>query len=291
MSIRKYNAFIKVVETGSITKAAALLGHTQSSVTQLLNALEEDLGHKLLIRNRTGITLTEEGRALLPYIEDVVKKDELLSEEARRLKTPPYKTIRVGAFTSVAVSWLPAIFRAYQKIDSTVRFEVVDCGYNELEEMILRMRADFAFAPLPLSVKCRTNPLLQDELLAIVPKNHPLSKQKSCPLTAFETEDVISLVPAIDRDARSVYEAGGIIPNTRYTVEDDYALIAMVGKGLGISIVPKLMLDTNRNRDIAALPLDPHSYRTIGLVYPQNTPLRPEVEQFTSFIKEWIQNQ
>lgn len=288
MSIRKYTAFLKVVETGSITKAAKMMGHTQSGVTQLMHVLEEELGVSLFNRSRFGITLTKEGQLLLPKIQEIVDLDESLKKDAEALKGNLAKTIRIGAFTSAAVYWLPNIIKDYQAIDSSIRFEVFDCGYNEIEEALLNHKADFVFAPLPLNIKCRTIQLTTEPLLAIVPSTHPLASKDFCPISAFETENVLSLTPAVDRDAKSVYKKAGITPNIKFTVEDDYAQIAMVGEGLGISIVPRLMLTNNQNPNIKALPLKPPAHREIGLAFPPGEKVSGEIEQFTAFIQKWL---
>ena len=62
MSIKKYEAFVKIVEVGSLTRAAEELGYTQSGVSHMISALEEDFGFVLLRRSRAGVQLTEEGR-------------------------------------------------------------------------------------------------------------------------------------------------------------------------------------------------------------------------------------
>ncbi len=288
MSIKKYRAFLTIIETGSITAAAKKLNHTQSGVTQLLNSLEQDLGISLLIRNRSGIQLTEAGEKLLPYIRKVIDAENQVLQATEAVVDRPGHIMKIGAFTSVAVNWLPTILKDYQRIDATARFEVIDCGYNEIDGFLKRKEADFVFAPLPLALHCKTIPLYEDRLLAVVPIDHPLSGLQECPVSAFTTEPVISLLPQIDRDAREVFRQADITPNTRYTVEDDYAMLAMVEKGLGICIMPELMLaDANRSR-VALLPLQPKASRSIGLAFPPGAERNERVDQFTEFVQNWI---
>lgn len=288
MSIKKYRAFLTIIETGSITGAAKKLHHTQSGVTQLLNSLEQDLGVSLLLRNRSGITLTEAGNQLLPYIKEVIDADDRLLRATAELVDSSGHAIKIGAFTSVAVNWLPTILKDYQKVDAIARFEVIDCGYNEIDGFLKRREADFVFAPLPLPLQYKTIPLYEDPLLAVVPIDHPLAKKDTCPVSAFLSEPVISLLPQIDRDAREVFRQAGITPNTRYTVEDDYAMLAMVEKGLGICIMPELMLaDANRSL-VALLPLQPKASRSIGLAFPPGAERNERVDQFTEFVQNWI---
>lgn len=290
MSIKKYNAFLHIVECGSITTAAKKLGQTQSGVTQLLHALEKDFNTVLLKRSKGGIRLTAEGQKLLPYIKEVVDADTRLRSEVLKLSPSPGKVIKIGTFTSVAVNWLPEILKEYRNMEPDIRFELVDFGYNKIEEAMKDEQMDFCFVPLPISKKYKSFPLYKDRLLAALPKDHPLASLKSCPVSLFEKESVISLIDTIDRDARTVLQDCGIKPNIQYTVEDDYAMLAMVAKNLGICIVPELMLN-GFEKDIVFLELDPPSYRTIGIAFPSYEKISPQALRFSEFAIKWIQRQ
>lgn len=298
MSIKKYNTFLKVVETGSITKASTVLGHTQSGVTQLLSSLEQELGATLLIRSRSGITLTDEGKALLPYIKEVVSANEALLHAAENLTPSKEQVIRIGAFTSVAVNWLPAIIKEYGKKAPDVRFELIDCGYNEIAHKLQTNKMDLGFVPISATGELESIPLYEDRLLAILPSDHHFLENHSkneiaslhFPVSAFSSEPVISLIPEIDLDARTVFHKANVIPNTKYTVEDDYAMLALAKKGLGICIVPELMLPGNDTTGIVALELDPPASRTIGLAFPSGKTPSSVAQDFASFIQEWVLN-
>lgn len=287
MSIKKYTTFLKVVECGSITKAAEQLGHTQSGVTQLLHALEHDLGVPLLNRNRSGITLTEAGNRLYPYIVDVAEANSHLETAAARIKQEDDHTITIGTFKSVAVNWLPTIIKEYQQFEPEIRFELVNEGYNNIEKTLGSSAVDFAFIPLPTAVECITVPLYRDRLLAVFPAEHPATRQERCPISLFESEPVIGLMEYLDRDASTVMTDAGIHPNIKYTVEDDYAMIAMVEKNLGICIVPELIL-SGREYHVQIMELDPPAYRTIGIAFPANQTVKPTARRFADFVSRWV---
>ena len=290
MSIKKYNAFIQVVECGSLTTAARKIGQTQSGVTQLLHGLEKDFHTVLLKRGKNGIQLTKDGERLYPFIKDVVNANSRLMNEVHSLSIKSNKTIKIGAFTSVAVKWLPEILKEYRSLESDIRFELIDFGYNEIEAAMKNGQMDFCFAPLPLSKEYKTIPLYKDRLLAALYKEHPAASLDTCPVSLFETESVISLVATIDRDARTVLQTNGIKPNIQYTVEDDYAMLAMVSKNLGICIVPELMLN-GTEKDIVFKELNPPSCRTIGIAFPSYEKVNPEALKFSEFVVEWIQRE
>ncbi len=295
MSIKKYTTFLKVVETGSITKAAAQLGHTQSGVTQLLRSLEQELNIQLLTRSRNGIALTPQGSKLLPYIKDVVFHNEKLQQAAKSFTASDGTVIKIGAFTSVAVNWLPTIIKEYQKIAPDVKFELIDCGYNQIKQELQAHAVDLGFVPMASSDGPECIPLYEDRLLAVLPLEHPFlsgssGKQAAFPVSLFAHYPVISLIPEVDLDARTVFESAHIVPNTKYIVEDDYAMLALAKKGLGICIVPELMLHGNMDSSIVALELDPPALRTIGIAFPTGTQTKPGIQAFADFIRKWVIN-
>lgn len=299
MSIKKYVTFLKVVETGSITKAASVLGHTQSGVTQLLSSLEQDFEVQLITRSRNGIALTPAGERLYPYVEDVVASNERLLSEVNQVNAKQDTIIRIGAFTSVAVNWLPTIIKEYQKKEPDVRFELIDCGYNQLEQELKKQSMDLGFIPMSTAKELECVPLYEDRLLAVLPKDHPFFKSstenafggQSFPVSLFAKYPTISLIPEIDLDARTVFDKARIIPNTKYVVEDDYAMLALAKKGLGICVVPELMLGNEKNENIVALELDPPATRTIGIAFPSNNKRKTSVQTFAQFIQEWVSTQ
>lgn len=299
MSVRKYLALSKVIELGSVTAAASELGVSQSSVTQLLNSLEDELGVSLLTRSRSGVRLTDDGSALLPLMQEVLKADAsvhaLAEELSRTEEDEPGVVIRIGSFTSVAVNWLPDILREFSKEEPDVSIELIDGGYNNIEKTFAEHPIDFGFVRLPLDFNCATVPLCNDRLLAVLPADFDTAKLTSgpgttdytCPVSLFATEPVISLIDTVDRDAKTVFKSAGITPNIRYRVEDDYAQLAMVEKGLGIAIVPELMVKGTK-QNVRAVELDPPSYRMIGIAFPDQSKTSDIALKFVEFTKRFL---
>ena len=288
MNTKKYLTFLNIVETGSLTKAAGLMGITQSGVTQGIKSLEDEFGIKLLERNRAGVKLTVEGKSLYPLIREVVAANARLEATVYSLQHKDNAVIRVGTFTSVAVNWLPNIIREYQQLTPDVRIEMTDCGYNTPGALLLSGKIDLGFFSLPLTADCVCRPLYTDKLLAVLPVSHPAAALKSCPVSLFATEPVIAMVDQLDRDSRTIFEREGIRPNIKYTTENDYAMLAMIENGLGIAIIPELILKNN-TKNVKIMELDPPATRTIGIAYSSDTAVNPSVLRFADFIQSWVE--
>ena len=119
-----YLALQKVVELGSFSKAAEALGYTQSAMSQMIAALENELSIKLLNRSRTGARLTPEGEALYPQIERLNSQYRAVQERADEIKGLETGIIRMGTIASISTHWLPILIREFQKRYPKVEFEI-----------------------------------------------------------------------------------------------------------------------------------------------------------------------
>ena len=132
--MNRYIAFLKVFERNSFSDAARDLGYTQSAVSQMIKSLEEELGVTLLVRSRSGVALTYEGRHLLPYIRDTVNAYRMLQSQAAGFSGLEQGTIRLGTFTSVSSFLLPPAMERFRNQHSGIRFELYQGLYYEIED-------------------------------------------------------------------------------------------------------------------------------------------------------------
>ena len=290
MSLKQYRAFLAVVEHKSVSAAASAMGMTQSALTQNLSALEKQFGFRLLVRNKAGVRLTQEGRRVYRAVEQVVRADEALQktvEETRRLGGG---TIRIATFKSVAVSWLPAMMKAFQQTHPEAVFRLFDGAYAEVDEYVRTGAVDFGFVSLPDALECDLIPVKEDRLLAVLPQGHPLSEAEAVPAAQFGREPVVSLVDSTNQDALRVLRAAGVEPDIRFQTADDYALISMVETGLGICITHELVLKSD-NHNVVVKELDPPARRTIAIAIPNLKEARPIVREFIRFVREWTKRE
>lgn len=287
MRIKNFEAFVKAAELQSFTRAAEALDCTQSGISQMIAGLEEEFGFPLFTRGRGGARLTEAGHAVLPEIQAIVAHSEQLNSIVSSIRGLAESTIRVGAFTSVAVHWLPGMIKDFQKNHPNINFKLLNGDYHDVEQWVTDGAVDLGFVNLPNQLSCRCIPLCKDKLLAVLPKNHPLAGLSRLPIQAVENEDFISLLEASDHDARRTLEAAGVTPNIKFITKDDYAIIAMVENGLGISIMPQLLLK-DRADNVRIMELDPAAARTIALAVSEEGERLPAAQSFAEHICGWV---
>lgn len=287
MTLAKYQALMSVVEQQSFTKAAEKLGCTQSAVSHSIDSLEQELGFAIIKRSRAGVRLTGEGERLLPAVRNLLSSAEQLSQTAASIRGLNEGTVRIGAFTSVAVHWLPGVLKAFQRDYPRVEFTLKNGDYHDVEQWLTDGSIDVGFVNVPCSVRCECIALLEDRLLAVLPQGSRFASYPKFPLAECETEPFISLLESSDQDSRRALEAAGVKPNVRFYTKDDYAIIAMVENGLGMSIMPELLLKGRTDR-VQVMPVVPEAKRTIGLAIAAGERAGPATRRFAEYVVRFV---
>lgn len=264
--MNRYIALQKIIELGSFTKAAESLGYTQSSISQMIASLESELSMKLLTRSRYGVKLTIEGADLYPFIERSIYQYRSMLEKANEIKGLETGIIRVGTISSVTCHWMPQLINGFKKEYPNVQFLFHQGDYTLIPEWIASGQIDFGFINPNAGTNLNTKAIKDGEMLAVLPKSHPLAKKKSISLADLSNEPYILLEEGHYSEPMAAFKTAGIIPNIQYAIHDDYAIMMMVEEGLGVSILAELIL-RRTNYDIVCIPLNPPITRTLAVGY------------------------
>ena len=276
MESEKCRVLLCAIDKGSITAAAEAMGYTISGVSRMMAALEAEVGFPLLRRSREGVTPTNECCRLLPSFREMVAQAEQCRQIAGEVRGLVSGTVAIGTFSSVATHWLPNMIGAFQKDYPNIDFDILMGTYPEIEQWVMQGRADCGFLHLPTRADLKTVCLAQDE---------PLAALEKIPASALAEQPFILLDKAgeRDRDVMQVFERAGIVPKVRFTTLDDYAVMSMVEHGLGVSILPKLILRRIPYR-VALRPLEQPVFRQIGLATRLGEELSPAAKRFLSYL-------
>lgn len=283
MNLQKYRAFVTTVECGSFTKAAERLNYSQSGISRMIGDLEKEWGIILLGRGRSGVRLTSDGLRLLPYVKRLCEEHEKLQTQVDEIKGLKSGLIRIGTVSSVATHWLPNIIREFQKIYPNIDYELLLGDYSEIEDWILEGRVDCGFLRLPTHRELNSIFLEQDRLLVILPEDHPLTERSKIPVSALGEEPFMLLEKGAKTEVSEIFERSGVTPRIHFTTWDDYAIMSMVESGLGVSILPELILKRIPYR-IAARELEIPAYRNIGLAWKEQRTASLAVKRFVEFV-------
>jgi DNA-binding transcriptional LysR family regulator len=283
-SIQKCLAFVTAVDTGGFTKAAEAMSCSQSGISRMIGDLEKEWGVTLLERGRNGIRLTPDGEKLLPQARGICEDYRRLRTQVDELTGLRSGTIRIGTFSSVATHWLPNIIREYRRAYPDIEYEILLGDYDEIENWVADGRVDCGFLREPVGHGLETMPMARDRLMAVIPENHPLAHCERFPIAAFCKEPFMLLEKGGGSEVSELFEQNGLRPNVRFTTWDDYAIMSMVENGLGLGILPELILRRAPYR-IVAKELDVPAYRDIVLAMRNRDAASVAVRRFLDYLR------
>jgi len=287
MSESRYRAFLKAVETGSLTKAAGELSYTQSGVSHLIDALEDELGFKVLRREKKKTELTPEGAALLPSVQALIRAADTVDEVAAQINGVQRGHLTIGTFSSVAVQWLPGMLSVFIEKYPGIEVELRNGTYATVEEDLHSHRVDCAFVTLPQEGDLKVQFLAEDPLLAVVPENHPLARRAWVTPEDLEKEDFIIPAEGAGHDIGSVLRQMKTTPHIAFDISDDFAAVGMVRGGLGITLLPSLLIKDMPMDRLAAVPIEGFT-RKIGLAAFQRD-ISPVVKAFFMICEMYVE--
>lgn len=285
MNITKYKALLTAVDMGTLSGAAEKLGYTQSGLSHMMNSLEDELGFSVLQRGHFGIKLTPVGERIIPIIRQLVMTEDKLMNEIELIKSYGDNVLRIGAFQSMAVGWLPEIVEKleaeYRDLTVNIQMGTVTELYGGLEEG----RFDICFGTKNSRYDFKWVPLVDDPFYAILPEGYPV-KDTAFPIERFNGTKFLMPGLGFDDDIGRVFTEYNLSPFVTQTYVDDPAVISMVEQGVGISMLSELILRQRPGR-IQALPIVPAVSRTLAIAYKQDKILTLPMKRLISIAREY----
>lgn len=290
MDIRKYEVFLAVVDRGSFIKAANDLGYTQSGITHMMNSMEKELGFPLLMRSNKGVSLTLEGEKVLPSIRHIVESNRQLEEYFHEIQGIKTGKVRVGCFPTIACAVMPRIFKQFRSKYPEIQLDIVEeNSIRTLEGWLSSGFLDIAFFSKQPQQAYDWIPIVQDEYMAVVPRDNQLAQKDAIKPEELMSENFFMFrsIDGIDKDVSRYFEANGISIVSTFTSNSDYAVMYMIDQGLGVGMQPKLITDLclQDHPRLKAIPLNPPATRELGLAVKATDACPLAVKRFIFCVK------
>lgn len=282
--MNRYLALQKIIELGSFSRAAEAMGYSQPAMSQMISSLEEEMSLKLVNRFRTGAKLTLEGEELYPQIEKLIYQYCAVHERINEIKGLKTGTIRMGTLASISAHWLPGLLKEFQEQYPEVEFVIHQGDYSSIYEWIKTGAVDFGFVNPEAVTGIETIVLKEGVMLAVLPADHPLGKKDVVPLTELAKEPFILLEEGHYYEPLEAFKAIGASPVVKYTIHDDYAIMAMVEAGLGVSILAELVLHRT-NYNIRLCTTEPKISRIIAIGYKDRASMPIACKKFIELLR------
>ncbi|MBN7275686.1 LysR family transcriptional regulator [Ligilactobacillus pobuzihii] len=282
-----YQAFSEVARQKTFVAAAKTLNVTPSAISHSIAGFENELDFPLFIRNRTGVTLTPDGAKILPIVQEILNTETKLHEEADRIKGLNSGKIRLGAFSSVCINWLPDIIRTFRQEHPQIDISIEQGNFNSVTEQVRLGRIDIGFSALPIAENLNVVPLHEDQIYCIAPSDFVPHNGQTITKEDVKNERFILQQIDYDRETKRALDAYNVSVNSIQYSIDDASIIAMVESGLGLGILPELALQ-NLSGNVKVYPFSKSFKRTIAVVSQSEEKQTPSTHAFLQLVQRWV---
>ncbi len=276
MDTLKIKALLSAVKYKSLSKAAEDFSYTPSALSHSVDALENELNVKLLVRTHTGVRLTEEGEALLDKLNAVVKAESELFKKAKEISEKKQNHLKVGTYSSISVNLLPQILGEFKKKypEITISITVGDSLKKFLESDKVDIflgdgNPDYEWIPL-----------IKDDFVAVVPEAMFVEKDN----VSFEELYKYPFIISENLTVLHSFDLSGFKEIITMSSEDDAPAVSMVRQSMGVTILPSLVLN-GEQKGVRVLKLKPEISRELGISFKKKGSLSQSALKFINFLK------
>jgi len=281
--------FISLAEIGNYSETADYLFISQSSLSKRIKRVEESLGVTLFNRTTKFLELNEFGKVYLKYAQQIIALEEACITEINNMQKGDTEKLVIGSIPSMSNYKITELISEFiQKTNTTVH--IISSQSGVLEKMLLNSECDFAFIkhlkdPRHHFVKKKYT---SDNLVVVVPQNHPLTNVKTISINQLRNEKFI-LLPEHSRPYKyclSICKKDGFTPDVIFTDSQVDNILAFVEKGLGISLLMEKLINSDDIPNVRKINIVPNISTDITLCYNKNRPLNSVQKKFLQFMKE-----
>ncbi|MGF1700910.1 LysR family transcriptional regulator [Photobacterium makurazakiensis] len=246
MDIKTLKTFVTVAKIKNFSAAARELHTVQPTVSRHVSDLESELGVKLFLRTTHQVELTKAGDSLLPEALKIISNDKRVKDLIRQSNDSSEYQINIGYLATASSFFMPKLINSFSASHTNVLTTLHEMTAQEQYEALIENKIDIAFSrrqPKLDGNLFNVEEIYIDRLVAIVPKHHPLSSEKSLSISELRDEKFILFRRAewteMYEHILHLFQESGFSPNITFHPDNMRNLVTSVSSGLGISIAPE----------------------------------------------------
>lgn len=265
MTLTQLEIFSLVAELQGFTSAANRLGVSQSAVSHAIKSLEQELGVELIRRHQSRVELSDIGQQLLLRARAMLGLANTLQQEAADARGMKRGTLRIGSFgPTSSTRLLPRILQRFRQVHPGIEVHVDEGPDPQVVQWLEERRIDVAFVVLP-DDRFDTFPLIEDQLVALLPVNHPCAHQPGISLKQLCNDPFILTQAGSAELVSRLFLGAGLKPDIRYRCSQLLSTLDTVRRGDGVTLVAELSLPQTNDPGYLKKPLAPAVKRQVGL--------------------------
>ena len=293
MRYRHIEVFYSVFIHGSVTKAAQDLNVTQPSISKILSQSESDLGIKLFERLNKKMIPTQEAKILFPYVQKIHNNLSNFKKVSSNLVEKPQGDLNIAATHALGIDYLPEAISKFSALNTKATFETVTLHYDEIIKQVLELKVDvgIVYDPVPNS-DLINQPIINGKFVVIAPQSF-FPNKTLVNIDDIKTQPFIKITDKVGprgplgSKLEEYLLKNSINLNPTFNTETYQVALALVSKGMGITITDKISAESSSHPNIKILDLKPDLEFSLEIVYSKSNPLSLINKSFISFLSNF----
>jgi DNA-binding transcriptional LysR family regulator len=293
MRYRHIEVFYSVFINGSVTKAAHDLNVTQPSISKILSQSESDLGIKLFERLNKKMIPTQEAKILFPYAQKIHNNLSNFKKVSSNLVEKPQGDLNIAATHALGIDYLPEAISKFSALNSKATFETVTLHYEEIIKQVLELKVDVGIVYDPVPHDDLINqPIINGKFVVIAPQSFFPNKSE-VNIDDIKTQPFIKITDKVGprgplgSKLEEYLLKNSLNLNPTFNTETYQVALALVSKGMGITITDKISAESSSHPNIKILELKPDLEFSLEIVYSKSNPLSLINKSFISFLSNF----
>jgi|TARA_B110000014_G_C20111512_1_gene585684 DNA-binding transcriptional LysR family regulator len=293
MRYRHIEVFYSVFIHGSVTKAAQDLNVTQPSISKILSQSESDLGIKLFERLNKKMIPTQEAKILFPYAQKVHNNLSNFKKVSSNLVEKPQGDLNIAATHALGIDYLPEAISKFSALNSKATFETVTLHYEEIIKQVLELKVDVGIVYDPVQHDDLINqPIINGKFVVIAPQSF-FPNKTVVNINDIKTQPFIKITDKVGprgplgSKLEEYLLKNSLNLNPTFNTETYQVALALVSKGMGITITDKISAESSSHPNIKILDLKPDLEFSLEIVYSKSNPLSLINKSFISFLSNF----
>ena len=264
VTLKQLELLVAMAEARSMSAGGARVGMSASATSHALRALETQLGVTVVDRHARTFSLTDAGKRVLRHALDVFTSLKTIEQEGKAAAELKTGVLRIGSFgASSSIRILPMLVDRYRAQYPGIEVCIIEDPDQGVEQALTEGRVDLGVVVLP-KPQFDTLPLAVDELMAVLPQDHPLAACERVELRDLVESTFIMTQAGSQGLVKRLFDRCGLVPRVTHELSQLWSILDFVSRGQGVSVIAALALPENFP-GIAVRPILPRAQRRIGL--------------------------
>ena len=288
ITFRQIDAFKTVVQTGTVTESARMLGVSQPAVSRLISDLESEVGFKLFGRSGRNLKATPEALLLVEEVRRALsglEQIKLTASAIKRFKHAQLRLISTPAFSTLIAPQLIQKF-AERQPEAMVSLEIQST--DVAVEWMVSQNFDFGIAPATMANPTNmSHPLTNTRSICVFPKNHRLAEKETVTLQDLKDESFVSYLPdsQFRFEVDEIFKEAGITRILQYEARTTDAICRLVAEGLGVSIIVTMGSLPGAGEDFSLAPFEVNIPFNGALIWSQQKSMSAVAKDFLDMVQ------